>query len=153
MVERSARARIAAVATGMLVLCACEPLFEDVPDAADLDYSTEKYTQDGRYWIEYQPQPAPIPYNDYFEIVLFVFEEDQVTPMPDAALDLDATMPHNGNPHGMTTEPVIVPNGDGSYEVDGMLFHMSGLWNVDVYVGETDVVDDGVRFYVECCGT
>ena len=38
----------------------------------------------------------------------------------EATLNLLATMPTHD--HAMNTEPIVTPNGDGTFDVDGMLF-------------------------------
>src|SRR5688572_24694382 len=139
--SRAATSRGVRYATALVVACAlgastaCENrLFVEGEDPEPVDMATGKLTQDGLYWVEYEPQPAPIPYNNYFLIVLYVADgADRVTPVPDASVDIVGFMPHDGNPHGMSTDPVVTAVGDGSYDVEGMLFHMQGLWNLDVY--------------------
>jgi hypothetical protein len=40
--------------------------------------------------------------------------------------------------HGMNYRPTIVSLGDGRYRVDGLVFHMAGIWElaIDVRAGE-----------------
>jgi hypothetical protein len=51
-------------------------------------------------------------------------------------LAVDATMP--AHRHGMNYRPSLHPLGDGRWRVDGLLFHMSGAWELilDVRLGE-----------------
>ena len=55
---------------------------------------------------------------------------------PPESLKVDATMPEHK--HGMNYRPTIVSLGDGSFRVDGMVFHMPGRWelSIDVRDGE-----------------
>ena len=53
-------------------------------------------------------------------------------------LSVDAIMP--AHQHGMKYTPTIVDLGDGMFRVDGMLFHMPGVWEIQVdVVQETSV--------------
>ena len=47
-------------------------------------------------------------------------------------LTIDATMPRHR--HGMNYLPVLKKTGSGSYTASGMLFHMPGLWRIEVAV-------------------
>lgn len=44
-------------------------------------------------------------------------------------LSVSATMPAHF--HGMTTEPRVTKEGDGTWRVDGMLLHMPGVWQIN----------------------
>jgi hypothetical protein len=48
--------------------------------------------------------------------------------MRDVRLDVDARMPEHF--HGMNRAPVITARPDGTFDVRGMLFHMSGYWEL-----------------------
>lgn len=45
-------------------------------------------------------------------------------------LTIDATMP--AHKHGMNYTPNVVATGDRIFQVDGMLFHMPGLWELQI---------------------
>ena len=45
-------------------------------------------------------------------------------------VNLDAVMP--AHQHGMNYDPVITTQGQGIYQVDGMMFHMPGHWEIRV---------------------
>jgi YtkA-like len=47
---------------------------------------------------------------------------------PATGLRVDARMPAHG--HGMNYRPTIVPEGNGRFRAEGMLFHMPGSWEV-----------------------
>ncbi|MXU65091.1 hypothetical protein [Oceanomicrobium pacificus] len=52
--------------------------------------------------------------------------------------DVTATMPAHG--HGMNYRPTIRQDGAGAYRIDGLLFHMPGLWRIEAVLqaaGET----------------
>jgi len=50
-----------------------------------------------------------------------------VCPPPDA-VRVDASMP--AHRHGMNYQPSIVPLGEGRFRAEGLLFHMSGDWQL-----------------------
>lgn len=43
---------------------------------------------------------------------------------------VDATMP--AHRHGMNYLPTVTPLAPGEFQVDGMVFHMPGLWKIEV---------------------
>ena len=55
---------------------------------------------------------------------------------PDERVSVDADMPSHG--HGMITEPVVTKIDANHYQVDGMMLHMPGYW--EIYI---DVTRDG----------
>ena len=69
---------------------------------------------------------------------------DMQTSVSGADVSMKAEMPTHG--HGMNTTPMVSDNGDGSYTIDGMKFHMNSEpghpWTMDIGVtkdGTTDV--------------
>ncbi len=71
------------------------------------------------------PDGGP-PLNDYFSMEVLVSG-----PEPDA-VRVDADMP--AHKHGMVSKPALTPLGDGRWQVDGMMLHMPGHWEVWVEV-------------------
>ena len=55
---------------------------------------------------------------------------------PAELVAVDATMPEHK--HSMNYRPTILGGKDGRYRVDGLIFHMPGLWelSIDVRAGE-----------------
>lgn len=51
---------------------------------------------------------------------------------------VDATMPEHR--HGMNYRPTLAPEGDGRWQVQGLLLHMAGRWEL-----RFDVVHEGRR--------
>ena len=114
----------------------------------------EKMTDGYTYYVEYQPTPDPIPHNELFTIDVSVWEtEAKDTPLTDAAIAVDATMPAHG--HGMNTEPTITDNEDGTFTVEGMKFHMESptpeeKWVIGVEVTQGETTETA-SFDVMCC--
>lgn len=68
-----------------------------------------------------------IPLAQPFSILLTVCSEIAVSDMR-----VDAIMP--AHQHGMNYLPVVTAKGDGVFRVDDMLFHMPGMWELQVDV-------------------
>lgn len=47
-----------------------------------------------------------------------------------SGVEIAAVMP--AHQHGMNYTPKVMPLGNGLFEVDGMLFHMPGYWEIQV---------------------
>ena len=119
---------------------------DTLPD--DFDDATELATDNGSYFVSYASDPSPLPYHDYFDLTISVHSADQSSLVADAQLAADAIMPAHG--HGMNTEPVVTASGDGTFLVEGMLFHMQGYWQLIVDVDGPDGADS-VTFEIDCC--
>jgi hypothetical protein len=86
----------------------------------------------GLFRVQLTPRPDPIPVNEHFELRVQI-EPTGSTVLGDQEVSVDADMPAHG--HGLNTKPVVRKIGDGAYEVKGMLFHMSGEWELYVDIG------------------
>lgn len=91
-------------------LVACEP----APAVCDVDSDA------GLYRVTAIPDPSPIPMSELFAM--------EVTAPGSSSLKFDATMPGHG--HGMQTQPTVEPQGEGTFRVEGMKFHMPGSWTL-----------------------
>ena len=99
------------------------------------DFSTEVTSDGGGYTVSWAPEPDPLPFNEPFSITFSA---------PGASeFALDVTMPTHG--HGMQVEPLLTPS-EGALLAEGLVFHMSGVWQMDV-----EVDGELASFYVECC--
>jgi hypothetical protein len=52
----------------------------------------------------------------------------QLCPADAQLLRVDATMPEHR--HGMNYRPTVKPLGDGRWRAEGLLWHMSGRWQL-----------------------
>ena len=111
----------------------------DVP--SDLDYSTTRQSDQGRFNVSYTVSTGTVPINQIHQWTLHVEDLDG-TPVEDATIAVDGDMPQHG--HGLPTQPRVTQNlGHGDYLVDGMKFQMGGWWLMDFTItagDETDVV-------------
>lgn len=105
-------------------------------------------SQSSQNWlVSYQAEPDPIPLNQHFRLLLNVQNAQSRQPAPDdLQVTLDATMPaHN---HGMNVKPALKPLGNGRYEVQGLLFHMAGYWEISVQLQPPGAEAETVLFGV-----
>ena len=135
-------------------IAACEP---ESPDEhqhddmnGDMDFSSSQTSSDGAFFIMYTADPDPIPLDQNFNLTFMVHDgEDHNTILEDVeSLSLDATMPGHG--HGMNTTPTVTKNENGTFAVEGMLFHMEGHWKVTVETTRSGTTED-TTFNVNCC--
>ena len=82
--------------------------------------------QGDRYAVAYRTLPSPVVAGEHFEVDFAVCPRANAS-APDA-VRVDATMPEHR--HGMNYRPTIVAQGSGRYRAEGMLFHMSGRWEI-----------------------
>lgn len=98
--------------------------------------SREVKSNAGTYVVAYTPTPDPVPMNQLFDLA-FTLKSTKTgaPPSPAPAVEVDARMPAHG--HGMNRVPKLSKLADGSYKVEGMLFHMPGHWEfyVDIAAG------------------
>lgn len=118
-------------------------------DGGDGGSTLGAWTFSKEYCVTIEPAPSPIPFNEYFSLNVQVFESDQITLANHMDVTVDAGMPQHS--HGMNTTTEVMLNSEGSYDVEGMLFHMTGEWTVTVNLfSEPEWGDDAV-FSLECC--
>jgi hypothetical protein len=83
----------------------------------------------GAYRVVYRSSPASIPRGEVYALEVWVFDAHDAThPLTDVGLTVDAAMPEHQ--HGMNRRPVIHPGTGGEFQVEGLLFHMSGRWEL-----------------------
>ncbi|HXC53050.1 MAG TPA: hypothetical protein VN634_19340 [Candidatus Limnocylindrales bacterium] len=92
--------------------------------------------------VRYEPRPDPIPLDEPFAIRVYV-EPDASSSTRTASpsgrrIEVRGWMPEHL--HGMPLAPLVTPAGDGVWNVDGMLLHMTGHWQLFI-----DVMDDDKR--------
>jgi sugar lactone lactonase YvrE len=105
----------------------------------------ETCSNGGRYHVRLRA-PDPFPANEMFALTAEV-EEGCDPPRRPASprLRVDGSMP--AHRHGMNTQPVVTPLGGGRYQVNGLLLHMLGRW--EMYFDLTDAgITDRAQFDV-----
>lgn len=140
----SVRVMVMCVATIMIAAPACntssrvrsEPSAHQAgTENPDSDKARE--TSNGSFFVTYAPKPDPIPLNQLFELVIRVFSgTERSKPLTDVSIEVDAAMP--AHHHGMNLVPRVTAAADGSFLVQGMLFHMPGDWELYIDVRSGD---------------
>lgn len=93
--------------------------------------------------LTYRPLPAAgaakpprIPMASHFALEVQLCHGPEGRGVSSARLaKVDASMPEHK--HGMNYRPVVSPLGGGRFRVEGMMFHMAGLWQL-VFEVQTD---------------
>lgn len=108
---------------------------------ANLDFSTTRLSEAGRYRVSYTSELNPIVINRLHTWTIHV-ETVAGVPVEDAVIQVRGDMPEHR--HGMPTAPKVTQYlGDGTYRVEGMRFQMGGWWEVVFEIeagGESDRV-------------
>lgn len=134
----------------LLTLIGCAKTNEESEDGnahgdeslpTDFDPATEQTTQSG-ITVSYTTSPAPIPDSELFDVIISVSDGD--------VMDVEASMPTHGG-HGMTVDPVLTYNEDGTVTAAPFEFHMPGYWLIQVIVADEEGNEEQVRFDVDCC--
>lgn len=83
----------------------------------------------GTYRVVYHSLPTPIPRGEVYALEVWVFDgADATHPLTDVVLTVDAAMPEHQ--HGMNRRPVVHARAGGGFQVEGLLFHMPGRWEL-----------------------
>jgi len=137
-VTGGSRALVARGARLVPYLCAA---IANIGIAADLPVG--RSTSWGSFYVTYLSSPDPIPLNALFALTVTVSDAGNHSHrVGDSAIAVEARMPtHN---HGMNLRPRVTAIGDGQFQVEGMLFHMPGLWQIFVDVSHKGVTERAV---------
>jgi hypothetical protein len=110
----------------LLSLFVSGPALADCP--LDLGYGTGTgiVVYSDRYMLAFRPEPLRLEVGLPFALLMNVCTKRGGEPAE--LVRVDATMPEHK--HGMNYATTIKANGDGRYQVDGLLFHMPGSWEV-----------------------
>lgn len=114
------------------------------PEETEYGYPSEY----GGYYVTFETTPTPIPLNEEFQVSLQAYSAEQPTAMlTDITMQVDAQMPdHN---HGMNQSPIVTMTDQGAI-AEGMLFHMTGYWEIIVSVQQENKRET-VYIPVDCC--
>lgn len=74
--------------------------------------------------LAYRTVPAQVEVGELFALEAFVCSKAAAP----TGLRIDAQMP--AHRHGMNYRPKVVAQGGGRYRADGLMFHMSGRWQL-----------------------
>jgi hypothetical protein len=106
--------------------------------SADLDYSHDRLSEQGKFRVSYTSDTTPIPINRMHTWTVHV--ETQGRPVTDAAINIDGDMPGHG--HGLPTRPQVTQERpDGAYLIEGMKFSMPGWWEIKLAIDSPEGAD------------
>lgn len=116
----------AIAAAGLLGLGGC------MSPPKDLDLSLEKPTAAGTYRVALVP-PAQQPAINQMHSWKVKLAAPDGSPVHGATFAVDGGMPQHG--HGLPTQPRVTREvADGTYQLDGMKFSMTGWWEVKLAI-------------------
>ncbi len=112
---------------------------------ANLDLSLDKPTSAGIYRVALQPPAQPPAINQMHSWKVTLATADG-KPVPGAKFAVDGGMPQHG--HGLPTQPRVTRElDDGTYQLDGMKFSMTGWWELKLGV-QAEPGPDQVTFNI-----
>ena len=106
----------------------------DAKETAAPTFSEALVSDGGSFRIRWASSPQPLPFNEYFELLIEVQLTADSQDSNPLWLDVHALMPEHA--HGMNTQPKIQALDDGRFIVKGMLFHMAGSWELSFDVAK-----------------
>ncbi len=96
-------------------------------------------SQRGLFVVSYQSDLLPLQINKLHAWVLHL-EDANGAPVSGAHIEMSGGMP--GHDHGLPTYPRVTKElGDGNYRLDGMRFHMTGVWELTIVIDANDKTD------------
>jgi len=118
-----------AILLAALLLVACGP---GPPATPPVDTFT---SNDGTWILQVEPPLADCVLNEPCSFSVRVERSDAAPLPPRLRLEVDAAMPDHR--HGLNSRPAVSRSGTETFQVDGLLLHMPGYWEVyfDVTTG------------------
>ncbi len=118
----------ATLAGGMLILAGVLV----APEMAEADEAEPWSSASGLYRLTVEPAPSALRINELHSWTL-TLTDAAGQPVSGARFEVSGGMPEHN--HGLPTQPVVTTeHADGSYQLEGMRFHMHGYWEVRVRV-------------------
>jgi hypothetical protein len=105
--------------------------------ARTVDKGSVLESNGGEYVVTWRSEPAPLPLDESFDLVVHVRPREARA--ADLTLAVDAVMPLHQ--HGMNVVPAIHALGDGSFRVEGMFFQMAGDWELHFDISEGAITE------------
>lgn len=111
----------------------------------------EGFTDQGGYYVVFETNPSPVPFKEYFDVTVGVFEDDnQTTLINTVDVLVDATMPEHE--HGMNVVPAHSVNEEDYTVASGLEWYMTGTWQLTIYITPQDGTSTETAFFsMECC--
>ncbi|NEX93439.1 FixH family protein [Caulobacter sp. 17J65-9] len=115
-------------------------------DAAGLDTSLDRSTDQGVFHVQLHSAVTPIPLSKVHRWTVHLTDAAG-RPVDGAELAVDGGMPEHG--HGLPTAPRATPAATpGDYVINGVKFSMTGWWELKLKVRAPDGRSDRITFNV-----
>ena len=111
---------------------------------AEPDLTTTQTSMDGHFAVTLSPKTDSLTINELTSWTLSIQTSDG-QPVTGGQVTVSGGMP--AHDHGFPTEPVVTERSGGAYLVEGVRFHMGGLWEMTFTIA-TDDITDSVTFNV-----
>lgn len=93
----------------------------------------------GAYVVRYQSELQPMQINKLHAWIIHV-QDAAGEPVEGVVIEATGGMPVHD--HGMPTRPRVTEAlGNGDYRLEGMRFHMAGLWEITLLIRDGEVTD------------
>jgi hypothetical protein len=100
---------------------------------------TAQESASGLFFVKYQSQLDPLQINVLHSWTIHVENSDGEA-VVGATIAASGGMPEHD--HGLPTRPRIVAElGNGDYQLDGMRFHMAGMWEITLTIATDEQAD------------
>ena len=91
------------------------------------------------YVVSYQSELQPVQINKLHAWIVHI-ENAAGEPVEGATIEATGGMPVHD--HGLPTRPRVTSEiGGGNYRLDGIRFHMTGLWEITLLITDGDITD------------
>lgn len=109
------------------------------PTSDVLDMATTRTTSAQHFSVSIAPQDPEFRHNSLHTWIATIKSSDGV-PIETATVEVDGNMPmHN---HGLPTSPQMTKYlGDGRYQIEGVQFHMQGMWKFNLSITAGSISD------------
>ena len=95
-------------------------------------------SEEGLYAVQIESELSPIAINQIHSWTLTINDSSGL-PVTDAEVSFDGGMPEHN--HGLATSPSVTSNGDGTYQLQGLRFHMMGYWELVLTIANGEESD------------
>ena len=104
---------------------------------------TFRVSDEQQFQVQFTSKLNPVVINTLHTWILHI-ENRSGEPAANAVIQVSGGMPEHD--HGLPTRPRVTENlGDGNYLLEGLKFHMGGLWQVTLSI-QQGAVSDSVTF-------
>ena len=109
------------------------------PKSDGPDLATTRNTAEQQFSVSITPENEGFEYNSLHNWIVTVLDSEG-TPVENASIEIDGRMP--AHKHGLPTSPQVTEYlGEGRYKIEGVQFHMQGLWELNLSIDNGSASD------------